>query len=213
MIAARSWGCPTTTTTDTAPACLAASKSGCKTACGGGCGGIMTARMGCSVSSPTNVCSDNINAGRFLGRAPGADRFATYIPGKPDAGNPPVRFDEGREPAGSPRAAYAYPTPVCHSNFRLEGDEFAATSASFLGAEAVNGVAVPREGAGVGLDPGRRLRSGAGLQTHLEVRRFDMTHFSLKKPPFVKHSCAKCGWFFRSRQKILHIRVLTVRCS
>jgi hypothetical protein len=110
MTAARSWGCPTTTTTNTAHACLAASKSGCKTACGGGCGGIMTARMGCSVSSPTNVCSDNINAGRFLGRAPGADSFATYIPGKPDAGNPPVRFDEGREPADSPRAAHAYPT-------------------------------------------------------------------------------------------------------
>ncbi len=55
----------------------AASKSGCKTACGGGGGDRMTARMGCSVSSPTNVCSDTINAGRFLGRARGADRFAT----------------------------------------------------------------------------------------------------------------------------------------
>ena len=101
----------TPTTTDTAPACLAASKSGCKTACGGGCGGSMTARMGYSVSSPTNVCSDNINSGRFLGRARGADSFATYVLGKPDAGNPPVRFDEGREPADSPRPATAYSTP------------------------------------------------------------------------------------------------------
>ncbi len=72
----------------------------------------MTAPMGCSVSSPTNVCSDNINSGRFLGRAPGADSFATYVPGKPDAGNPPVRFDEGRELADSPRPAPAYSTPV-----------------------------------------------------------------------------------------------------
>ena len=54
-----------------------ASKSGCKTACGGGCGCRMTARMGCSVSSPPNVCSDTINAGRCLGLAPGAERFAT----------------------------------------------------------------------------------------------------------------------------------------
>ncbi|MEN9632525.1 MAG: hypothetical protein RL077_929 [Verrucomicrobiota bacterium] len=62
-------------------------------------------------SSPTNVCSDNINFGRLLGRARGADSFATYVLGKPDAGNPPVRFDEGREPADSPRAAPAYSTP------------------------------------------------------------------------------------------------------
>jgi hypothetical protein len=104
--------CPLTpTATDTAPACLAASKSGCKTACGGGCGGRMTARMGCSVSSATNVCSDNIKSGRFLGRALGADSFATYVPGKPDAGNSPVRFDEGRELADSPRPAPAYSTP------------------------------------------------------------------------------------------------------
>ena len=31
--------------------------------------------------------------------------------GKPDAGNPPVRFDEGRELADSPRPAPAYSTP------------------------------------------------------------------------------------------------------
>ena len=45
-------------------------------------------------------------------RSKTADSFATYVPGKPDAGNPPVRFDEGREPADPPRAAPAYSTPL-----------------------------------------------------------------------------------------------------
>ena len=47
---------------------------------------------------------------------------------------------------------------------RFEVDELAATGASFLGEAAVDGVAVPRAGAGVGQDPGLRLRSRAGLQ-------------------------------------------------
>jgi len=36
---------------------------------------------------------------------------AVNSPGKPDAGNPPVRFDEGRELPDLPRSAPAYSTP------------------------------------------------------------------------------------------------------
>ena len=68
--------------------------------------------MATSVSSMTRACSGNINSGLFLCRAHGADSFATYVLGKPDAVNPPVRFDEGRELADSPRSVPAYSTPV-----------------------------------------------------------------------------------------------------
>ena len=82
----------------------------------------MTANMGCSVSSPTNVCSDTINSGRCLGRARGPDSFATYVLGKPDAGNPRVRFDEGRELADAPRSDPAYSTPFGYCSEALGTD-------------------------------------------------------------------------------------------
>ncbi len=90
----------------------------------------MTASMGCSVSSPTSVCSDNINSGRFLRRVRGADSFATYVLGKPDAVDPPVRFDEGRELADLPRSAPAYSTPLSPSD--LASDTASANYQSFL---------------------------------------------------------------------------------
>lgn len=48
----------------------------------------------------------------------GADSFATYVLGKPDAGKPPVRFDEGRQLADLPRLAAAYSTPFRSTPFR-----------------------------------------------------------------------------------------------
>ena len=62
----------------------------------GGCAGLPGRGTGFDCSQETAfVRCWGERLAQFLSR--GADSFATYVLGKRDAGNPPVRFDEGRE--------------------------------------------------------------------------------------------------------------------
>src|SRR6267154_6419940 len=101
-----------TSTIATAAACLGKLTGGCRTECGGGYGANTVAPKRTGKHTRMNCCISNTGCGNYP-RAPlyggtnerGSRMLAKKRPGKPDTGNPSVRFDEGSEPDGH------WPTP------------------------------------------------------------------------------------------------------
>src|ERR1051325_7987946 len=91
----------------TAAACLEKLTGGCRTECGGGYGANTAAPKRSGKPTRTNCCISNTGCGHYPKASPygGTNEqkgrmLAKKRLGKPDTGNPSVRFDEGSESDG-----------------------------------------------------------------------------------------------------------------